>query len=147
MKKQIIELFWDYIVEYNPEVMFNLQENYSVRKYLDDKVEGIMPMVASYAQQGMQESEIRRICLQELTRELRPSRFHYIRNILEDDFGGRAESMRESGVLTYEVLNMMEACEPIFEQLLFSEENEDDRMIRYAITGQLAAYLEGQSTE
>lgn len=35
MKTTLKEKLWDYIIENNPELMFSLQEDYSVQKYLD----------------------------------------------------------------------------------------------------------------
>ncbi|GAA0537117.1 hypothetical protein [Chitinophaga japonensis] len=142
MKRQLIEKYWDYIVHNNPEVMFNLQESYSTSSYLNEKVESVMPMVHELELQGIQTGIIEEMCLKELTRELRPSKYLYLKGILEEDFERYADGLRESGLMTYELLNIMEACEPIFEEMGFCEENEDDRKIRYAIMGCVDEYLE-----
>ncbi|WP_130855648.1 hypothetical protein [Olivibacter jilunii] len=144
MEKILIEKLWDYIVTNNPELMYNLQEDYKVQKYLQERVQGILPLADALEKAGEQAYTIEEICLDALTEELRPSRYHYIIGILKEDFEDFFEDMTASGILTFEVLNMMEACEPVFELLNFSVEREQDRMIRYAIIGQLHEYLQGR---
>ena len=40
---------------------------------------------------------------------------------------------------------MIGYCEPVFEDLKFSIENEDNRFIQYAITGMISEYLKSNS--
>jgi hypothetical protein len=49
--------------------------------------------------------------------------------------------MKENGTLTYEVINIMEACKGIFSSFDFNNENETNRHLRYAIIGQVHDYL------
>lgn len=49
--------------------------------------------------------------------------------------------MREEGILTYEVINMLSICREIFDRHSFSEATEDDRFLRYEITGAVREYL------
>ena len=73
---------------------------------------------------------------------MRPSRYQYILDILEEEFLQAYSRFREMGVLTYEIINMIAACNPVFEKLGFTDEKEDDRQLRYAITGTIGEYLE-----
>lgn len=135
------EKLWAYIVHNNPDLMFNLQEDYSVTRYLDEKVNGIMPMAERLLTERKPLYVIEELCVKEMTEELRPSRFLYIGEVLEQEFPDDWQRLREDGLLTYEIINMMESCRELFESFSFSLENEDDRMLRGAVIGQVAEYL------
>ncbi len=141
METKLKELLWAYIVHNNPDLMFNLQEDYSVSQYLDEKINGIMPMAEQLLSEGKPVYAIEELCIQQMTQELRPSRFLYVRSVLEEDFPDDYERLREGGLLTYEVINMMEACKELFETFGFSEETEEDRHLRYAVIAQVHDYL------
>jgi len=49
---------------------------------------------------------------------------------------------QDAGVLTYEILNMIKMCNPIFDAFHFSEEMEDDRLLAYAVIGTVEEYLQ-----
>lgn len=135
------EKLWAYIVHNNPDLMFNLQEDYSVTRYLDEKVNGIMPMAERLLMERKPLYVIEELCVKEMTEELRPSRFLYIGEVLEQEFPEDWQRLREDGLLTYEIINMMESCRELFESFSFSSENEDDRMLRGAVIGQVAEYI------
>ena len=78
-----------------------------------------------------------------LTRELRPSPFLYLFRLLEEEFEEDFHRMREDGILTYELINILGCCRDIFERNAFSEETEEDRHLRYEITGAVGDYLSG----
>jgi hypothetical protein len=52
MVEKLKEKLLAYIVHNNPDVMLSLQEDYSVTRYLDVKVNGILPMVDSLLAEG-----------------------------------------------------------------------------------------------
>jgi hypothetical protein len=83
-------------------------------------------------------------CMAELTRELRPSKFNLLTSILEEEFETDYYRFQENGILPYEVLNVIEVCKPVFETFGFSDENEHDKHLRYAITGAIKDYLENK---
>jgi hypothetical protein len=76
-----------------------------------------------------------------MTEELRPSRYQYIRSVIEEEFNSDYERMKENGTLTYEVVNLIETCKSIFNDFGFNSENEANRHLRYAIIGQVHDYL------
>ena len=77
----------------------------------------------------------------EATRDLLPSRADYIRSILESDFREEFERFSNGGVLTYEVVNLIEYCAEVFEAYEFSVKNQGSRFLRYAVIAQVADYL------
>jgi hypothetical protein len=69
-----------------------------------------------------------------------------LNEILEEEFTGDYLMMKESGTLTYETINMITACAPVFEEMNFSVESEDDENIRVAVMGSIKDYLSAFST-
>jgi len=141
MVEKLKEKLRAYIVHNNPDLMISLQEDYSVTKYLDEKIAGILPMAESLLAEGKPQYAIEELVLSELTAELKPSKFLYIRSVLEEEFPDDFRRLSEDGVLTYEVVNLIAACRETFETFSFSTETEDDRHLRYAIIAQVHDYL------
>lgn len=141
MQQILREKLWTYIVQNNPDLMIRLQETHGVTKYLEEKVNTVMPLVAELLSESRPQYVIEELCMDTLTEELRPSRFLYIRSVLEEEFLTDYERLRNSGTLTYEIINIMETCKDILDELQFSSENEEERHIRYAIIGQVHDYL------
>lgn len=141
MQSMLTEKLWAYIVHNNPDLMFSLQEDYSVSRYLEEKVSTVMPMVAQLTDEGKPPYIIEELCLNTMTEELKPSRYQYIRSVIEEEFNADYERMKESGTLTYEVVNLIEACKGIFSDFDFKSENEENRHLRYAIIWQVHDYL------
>lgn len=142
MRTILTEKLRSYIVENNPDVLVSLQNSLSVSAYLEDKVALVMPLADQLLSESKPQYIIEELCLNELTGDLRPSKFLYIKAILEEDFLQTYSRFREMGVLTYEVINLIEACKGVFEAIGFTEENEDDRALRYAVMGTIQEYLE-----
>ena len=141
MQSMLKEKLWAYIVHNNPELMVSLQEDFSVTKYLEEKVDGIMPMAERLLSENRPLYSIEEICLDTMTEELKPSRYLYIRSVIEEEFNLDYERLKENGILTYEVINLIEACKGIFNDFGFSRENEEDRHLKYAIIGEVHQYL------
>lgn len=137
----LTEKLWAYIVHNNPDLMFTLQESYSVTRYLQEKVNAVMPMIEQLLDKGRPPYIIEELCLDAMTEELRPSRYQYIRSVIEEEFNSDYERMKENGTLTYEVVNLIETCKSIFNDFGFNSENEANRHLRYAIIGQVHDYL------
>lgn len=141
MQSVLTEKLWAYIVHNNPDLMISLQEDYSVTRYLEEKVNAVMPMVEQLLVEGKPPYIIEELCLNAMTVELQPSRYQYIRSVIEEEFNGDYERMKENGTLTYEVANLIETCKGIFSDFDFNSENETNRHLRYAIIGQVHDYL------
>lgn len=141
MEDLLKEKLWFYIIHNNPDLMFTLQEDYSVLDYLNEKISSVKSILEDMLSDGTPQYIIEEICLNVLTEDLKPSRFLYIRSLLSDEFDKTYAAFQESGILTYEVINLMESCRPIFETIGFTKENEEDRNLRNALIGQIADYL------
>jgi hypothetical protein len=142
MESILLEKLRSYITINNPDMMILLQQDLSVTGYLEDKVQLVLPLSEQLIAEGKPLYIIEELCLETMTKDLRPSKFHYIKEILETEFLQSYEKFREAGVLTYEVINMIEVSRRVFELTGFNEENENDRQLRYAVIGSISEYLD-----
>jgi hypothetical protein len=144
MQEILKEKFWTYIVRNNADLMLNLQQDYSVTGYLEEKVNGIQSLSSQLLAENKPRYIIEELCMEELIKDLRPSKFNYIRSVLEDEFELDFLRIKESGLLTYEIVNIISESEKVFESLGFTEVNEQNRILRYAIAGTIRQYLESR---
>lgn len=141
MQHVLMEKLRSYIAANNPDLLISLQGGFSVTQYLKDKVDLVMPIVDNLIREDKPQYIIEELCMNELTADLRPSKFHYIQKIIEEEFADDYKRLAEAGVLTYETVNLIDACKEVFETFEFSEENEDNRFLRYAIIAEIHNYL------
>ena len=69
-----------------------------------------------------------------------PSKYDYISNIMEEEFESIYMQFLSAGTLEAEINNLVNHCESVFDELGFTEENEDSRLLRYAIIGSISEY-------
>ncbi|WP_426582633.1 hypothetical protein [Mucilaginibacter sp. R-33] len=141
MKTQLIRQLHDYLLHNHTDLLIALQEEYRLEHYLKQKVDSITDLLAQLQEEQRPAYVTEALCLEELTRDLRPSRFNYMRELLEAEFEPDYRRMLQSGILTYELINLIGACEPIFEVFAFGEETEDSRQLRHAVMGMISEYL------
>jgi len=142
MKEILIGKLLEYIRDNNPDILFALEAEDKLRLWLYSKAESIESLWQQMETDKQPAYIIEEACLNELTRELRPSRYNYIINLLEQEFEQEYKLFQESGLLQYEAVNLINYCDSVFNDLKFSEENEDNRFIRYAICGAISEYLD-----
>ena len=145
MYQQLKEKLWAYIVHNNPDLMFDLQEEYKVTTYLEDKVSAVMPTALKLLEAGKEGHAIHELCLNEMTAELKPSRYHYISRILSEEFAEDYERLKESGLLTYETVNLVGYCKPEFEAINFNEGNSKSDQFRHLVRMKIFKYLSEES--
>ena len=144
MQEMLKEKLWTYIVHNNPDLMLNLQQDFAVTDYLVEKVNGIQFLTSQLLAENEPRYIIEALCMDELTKDLLPSKFNFIHNILENEFTQDFQRLNESGLVTYEILNLISESETVFETLRFTEDNEQNQMLSYAITGTIRQYMESK---
>lgn len=144
MYQQLKEKLWAFIVHNNPDLMFDLQEEYNVTKYLEEKVSKVMPTALKLLEEGKDGRAIHELCMNEMTAELKPSRYKYISRIIRESFPEKFESFREAGMLTYETVTMVGLCKATFDNMGFSQKSENDISIKEAIIQIVSIYLYGE---
>jgi hypothetical protein len=142
MKTQLIKQLHHYLLHNHTDLLIALQEEHRLEYYLKQKVESVTDLLMQLQEEKRPIYVIEALCLEDLTRDLRPSRFNYICELLEAEFERDYRRMLNSGILTYELINLIGACEPIFEVFAFGGETEDSNELKHAVTGMIAEYLD-----
>lgn len=142
MKEILISKLFDYIRDNNPEMVFALEAEDKLRYWLYDKVSSFEGLMNELRKSRQPDHMVEETCMDEMTKELRPSRYNYIINLLEQEFEKDYNKLVQSGLLQHEVVNMIGYCQSVFDDLKFSEETEDSRFTHYAIAGAISEYLE-----
>jgi hypothetical protein len=145
MQQKLIQNLYDYLKENNPDLLTALEQDGRLTAYLSDKLRSVDELLNEY--QGQPEYIIEEVCMNVLTCDLRPSKFSYIRNIMDEEFTNSYRKFRESGTLQFEVINLITECQAIFDEIGFTEENEDSNDLRNAVTGTISEYLENVKSE
>ena len=135
MESQLKERLWKFIIEQNPELMFSLQENYAVEPYLNEKINSIKPQLVNWKRIGYPESSIDLLAMEVLTSDLKPSRFHFISNILKNKFPMHYSQYKSQGILTYKTISLVELCQVAFDSIRFSEAHFNSKRFKEAISG------------
>lgn len=141
MRELLAKKLVAYISNNNPEIFAELSEVSLISAFIEAKVNGVEPMWKQLGASNTPSYIMEEMCMAELTKDLKPSRYNYIINILEEDFEFAYLQLQRSGTLQYEVINMIQCCEPVFESLKLTEENADNSHLRYAVTGMVSDYL------
>jgi hypothetical protein len=141
MKEKLVSRFREHIQENYPELLLHLLEENRLEDYLHEQINSIELLINELTRKHSSASVIEDLCIDELTRVIRPSRYNYLHDLLQDEFGHDYERLLDKGTLTTELINMIPVCEPVFEELKFSDDNEDDMYIRYAVMGAVHEYL------
>src|SRR5690606_21501897 len=108
-------------------------------------IKAIQPQLELWKKQGASDFMMEEKAMLALTEDLRPSKFHFIKNILEEGFKETFMEFKETGTLTYEVVNLVEACRKVFEAIGFSEENRKSKRLSGAIKAIVSQYLADHS--
>ncbi|MDM8175989.1 hypothetical protein QT327_16810 [Olivibacter sp. 47] len=143
MQEILKERLYSYLVDNRVDLFLDLQHKGGLKEYLNSSVSAIAPQIREMQESGEPDLYIEEYCMDELTRKLRPSPFLYLYRVLEEEFEKDFYRMREDGILTYELINILGCCRDIFDRNAFSEETEEDRYLRYEITGAVGDYLSG----
>lgn len=141
MQTILIEKLRGYITLNNPDLLIQLQSEHAVTNYLEQKVQSVEYLMNQLIQEGCPSYIIEELCLEELTKDLHPSEFTYISNLLEEEFEEDFVRMKEIGTLPFEIMNLIAVCKPVFETVGFNK-GKEDRELHYVITGEIKAYLE-----
>ena len=141
MQEILVKKLHHYIQDNNPDLLLILLEENRLTDYLHENVASINELINQLVSENKASSIIEELCMEELTKTLLPSRFNYLQSLLEEEFQHEYDQLEQAGILTTELINMISACDPVFDELGFSKENEDDRYLRYAVMGAVHEYF------
>ncbi len=137
----------EYLITHYPDLLLGLQEKGKVQSFLDEKIIEVTPLLHTLEKERIPSYIIKAKCMEWLMEQLEPSKFLYVKQILEEEFEKEVERWRQLGILTYEVINIIIAAVTAFEQFPLKDETEDNRFLRYVIIGTIKEYLESQHPE
>ena len=141
MQEILIKKLHEYIRENNPDLLLQLEEDGKVTEYLSNKISTVDALL-NEADKEQPAYIIEEACMDILTQDLRPSKYHYICGILEEEFTATYRQFQKSGTLQFEITNLIKYCQPLFDAVGFTLENEDNRELQYSVTGAIGEYLE-----
>ncbi len=144
MREILIQKLHEYIRLNNPDILIPLQGEGEVSDYLSKKLTTIEYLLEQLTTEEKPAYIIEELCLDAMTASLRPSKYNFIKAILAEEFEDIHQQLERSGTLKYEVINLIEVCKPEFETLGFTVDNENDKLLRYAIIGAVKEYLENK---
>lgn len=144
MQEILFQKLHQYISQNNPDLLFQLEQDKKVTEYLNAKISSVQSLMEQ-SRKGQPDYIIEEACMDILTTDLKPSRYNYIRTILEEEFEKEFLLISETPLLQTEVINMINYCKEVFEEIGFTTDNEDDTFLRYNIMGAMSEYLESNS--
>jgi hypothetical protein len=141
MQELLTNKLLQYISENNPGLLVLLEQKNEITSFLHSKVSEVDGLLAELQEANKPEYIVEEVCMDALTKDLQPSRYNYVKNILEEEFEYAFYNFQRLGVLTYEVINIINFSKDTFESFEFTEESENSRLLRYAIVGLISEYL------
>lgn len=147
MELLLKEKLLEYLEDNNPDTLFSLQSEGNLDGYLKQKTDSVKSLIQQLEAEGAPSFIIESSCMNEMTESLRPSKFNYIMDILDEEFMPEYVFMQSNGTLVYEVINIVAFCKYIFEELDFNEVTEYSRVMHYAITGMVHEYFNDRISE
>lgn len=130
-----------YLADNNPDLLIQLQEENRLTQYLQEKVDAVGEDISRMQGDGAPAYVIEDICMDTMTADLRPSRFNYICDILSEYFEATYYQWKENGILTYEAINLLNACEPLFEAVHFSAESANNPALEKEVKEIIQQYI------
>ncbi len=130
-----------YLCESNPELVVHLEETFSLNNYLEEKIASIGTFIQGLIESGKPSYVIKELCMNRLTEDLKPSKFMYLKTLLEEEFVGDYLMMQENGTLTFEAVNIIQETGQLFQDFPIKSDEDDNPMLRYALTAFINDYL------
>jgi hypothetical protein len=143
MKELLTRQLRNYIIDNHPDLWIYLLEDKKQEEYLHSSIDVIDTLLDKLIAENHPPYMIGEVCMEELTRPLRPSGYQFVKNIAEEKYPKQFEALQRSGILLTELANIVAICGPIFEVFNFSEATEDDDYLQESITLAIKGYFNG----
>ncbi|MBN8856663.1 MAG: hypothetical protein BGO55_06170 [Sphingobacteriales bacterium 50-39] len=141
MEGILIEKLHGYLVQNHPDLLVTLSSESKITNYLHQRVESLENLPSILLAEGKPTHVVEEICMEALTRDLRPSKFIFLCSFLQEHFEATYYEWLDGGFLTYEVINLLEICKPVFDHFGFNEGSEGDRPFCYCLMGSIQEYM------
>lgn len=136
MKETLQGLLLGYIRDNNPELLSQLTNDDALHAWVCDKIREI-EVVLQDAKPSPDESDFMHV----FASDLQPSRFRYVSELFKLEFTDVYERMQETGILHYELINMVSACHFLFKDMPLVEGMENPQL-DHAVAEAISEYLQ-----
>lgn len=141
MEKILASKLHSYLIENHPDLCLSLVQKGTMFTYVDNKVQSVISLYQQLRAGGLSEYKAELQCFSKLKEEIGPSRYHYICNVLKEQFYDKYLLLRESGELTNLVLKIVTSCQVYFTDFAFSTEPENNHLLYQAVCLHLSEYF------
>ncbi|MBN8686120.1 MAG: hypothetical protein J0M10_03845 [Chitinophagales bacterium] len=145
MKEILRRQFKQYIKEHNPDLLAVLNEAGRLEEFLEENLLSVDELLDRLGEKQVLPARILEQCLEELTRPLRPSRYHYCEELLKTQFPGWYQQIIKDGLVQLELIGFISQADSLFDELHFSEQSRDLPLIRYAVTGYMYEFMKNKN--
>lgn len=142
MNNHLQGLLLGYIKENNPELFVQLEQDDALHQWVMEKIQEVELVLNSAKPTKLSESDFMKV----FRADLQPSRLRYVRDLLETEFTDVYERMLASGILHYELVNMVSACHFLFEEMPLIS-GMDNPQLDHAVAGVINDYLDAVGHE
>ncbi|NCI51305.1 hypothetical protein GWC95_15360 [Sediminibacterium roseum] len=137
MSDKLQGLLLGYIRENNPELLQQLDEDDALHAWVLEKIHDV-ELVLQHSKPGrIPDGEF----LDLMTASLKPSRFHYMRDLLEDQFPEEFDQLLASGTLRFEIIQLIGLCGHLFEEMPLRADMEENVQLDYAVKNVVFQHL------
>lgn len=144
MQEKLMHNLWQYIGENNPDLLIQLNNDRELTLFLSGKLKSIS---ATILRTDLPDYLLEQLCMDALTKDLRPSKFNYVCALLQEEFETTFWELKENGSLKLEAINIVAYCQSLFDALHFSEANENSKLLHYAVAGAIVEYFDRSGNE
>jgi hypothetical protein len=144
MLEALIHKLHTYLIENNPDLLLDLQEENRLTAYLQDKVKSVEQTLWQLQDSEAPQYIMEEILMDMLTEDLKPSRFNYVCSILQEVLPDKFEQLQEGGTLTYEGVNLVAECRSIFDSSGFSAATEASPVLHQVVADIIRQYFQKQ---
>jgi hypothetical protein len=144
MEELMMAEYHPYLYLDNPEILLKDQKVFSRPRALKKKVNRISSLINEMIERGLECEEIIDRSVELITAELRPSRFGYVCSVIASEFPKTFLRWVKNNDLTREILDVLQACEPVFKLLKFNTCAPEQHRIYLTITSFIRNYLKNE---
>ena len=139
MNDKLQGLLLGYIRENNPDLLYQLDEDDALHAWVTEQIREVELVLGNAKATRIADTAYMDL----MTVELKPSKFHYMRDLLEDQFVEDFNRFLASGELRYELIELIGLCNPFFEAMPLQEDIHENRQLDHAVKGVISQYLAG----
>jgi len=137
MSDKLQGLLLGYIKENNPDLLMQLDEDDALHAWVIEKIREVELVLGDAKARRVPDNEFMDL----MTVDLKPSKFHYMRDLLEDQFPEDFDQLLASGELRFAIIQMIGLCNHLFESNPLREDIDENAQLDHAVKAVMTDYL------